>query len=222
MGVRIAIIIPVYNEEQYIGDLLRDLHWNKRDIIVIDDGSQDRSGDIASEMAVLLKHKRNFGKGYAHRTGFEYAIAKGYDYVITMDGDRQHDPKEITKFTNEINKNKADIIIGTRRRSPFNMPLIRYLTNLVTSFVVSFLAHKTIKDAQSGYRALSTRVLRGVHLTTSNFQTESEILIKAARLGYRIGSVPISTIYREEKSKMRPFIDTVRFVVLAVKSIFYR
>jgi len=227
--MKVAIVIPAYNEEENIGALLDalercDLEWNKeevrpQDVIVVDDGSTDKTGEIASRKAILLKHEHNLGKGYAHRTGFKYAVANGYDYVITIDGDNQHNPEEIPIFIKEITKNERDIIIGTRKFSLNNMPLIRVLTNILTSFVVSLLSHKRVKDSQSGYRAISTKVLQEINLATGNFQTESELLIKAARIGYRIGSVPICTIYSEEKSKINPFIDTVRFIILSFKGI---
>ena len=218
--MKIGFLIPVYNEEKTINKLIQALPGDKKDIIVIDDGSIDRTPEIAEKAGVtLFKHKQNMGKGQAHRTGFQYAIEQGYDYLITLDGDGQHNPEEVSKFIKRIEAKGEDIIVGVRRRSLRNMPIIRYLTNLATSCVVSFLAHCTIKDTQSGYRAISTKVLRNISLTTCNFQTESEILIKAARLGYKIGEVPISTIYQEENSKIRPCLDTVRFITLALKSM---
>ncbi len=218
--MKIMFLIPVYNEEKHIGNLLQELNYDKKDIIVVDDGSTDRTAEIVKKKGVvLLKHPNNLGKGYAHRTGFKYAVAQNYDYVITLDGDGQHNPEELLLFIKKINETAEDIIIGTRKFSLKNMPLIRLLTNLTTSFIVSLFSHKRVKDSQSGYRAISKRVLEKVRLTTCNFQTESEMIIKAARLGYHLSSVPISTLYSEEKSKIIPFLDTIRFVKLALKSI---
>lgn len=218
-NLKVALLIPIYNEEKRISSLIESLPYPRKDIIIVDDGSIDNTSKVIENMGVvLLRHSRNYGKGYAHRTGFKYAVEHGYDYVITLDGDGQHNPQEIPKFIQKIEKTGADMIIGVRHRSVLNMPFIRYCTNLVTSFVVSFLAHKPIKDAQSGYRAISASVMK-IPLTTSHFETESEIIIRAARLGYKLGSVPISTIYRGESSKIKPTIDTIRFIKLAFKSI---
>lgn len=218
MELRIALLIPVYNEEKRLKELIEKIPYSRKDIIVVDDGSTDNTCRVIENMGiVVLRHDRNYGKGSAHRTGYKYALECGYDYVITLDGDGQHNPQEIWRFIERIEKSGEDIIVGIRYRSLRNMPFVRYCTNLITSFVVSFVAHKTIKDVQSGYRAISAAVMRGVPLTTTHFDTESEILIKSAKMGYKIGSIPVSTIYGEENSKIRPFIDTVRFILLVLK-----
>jgi glycosyltransferase involved in cell wall biosynthesis len=218
--MKVAIIIPAFNEAKTIQGLLEQLkNYNKRDIVVVDDGSSDGTTDIVAGFgATLLKHEKNKGKGMAHRTGFEYAITKGYGGVITMDADGQHAPEELEHFLS--NSGEADILVGTRSMSLANMPMLRYLTNKVTSLVVSLIASQRIFDSQSGYRYISAEVLKRVPLKTKRFQTESEILIKAGRMGFRIGAVRISTIYREEKSYINPFIDTGRFIGLAARSLF--
>lgn len=218
--MRVAIIIPAFNEEKNLQRLLERLaSVDTADIVVVDDGSKDRTTDIVRGFGVtLLRHEINRGKGMAHRTGFAYAVENGYDGVITMDADGQHAPDEIDCFLKDADK--ADILVGTRCMSLANMPVLRYLTNKVTSLVVSLIASQRVFDSQSGYRFLATRVLRRVPLRTKRFQTESEILIKAGRMGFKIGVVPISTIYREEKSYINPFIDTGRFIGLAARSLF--
>ena len=218
--LKVALLIPVYNADKTIGQLIQSINYSRKDIIIVDDGSTDSTFKVVKDTGVVvLRHTSNLGKGQAHRTGFKYAVEQGYDYVITLDGDGQHLPQELHRFFDKIEKTRKDIIIGERYRSLSNMPFLRYGTNLITSFVVSFLSHKRIKDAQSGYRAISAKVMKGVPLTTSHFDTESEILIRAARLGYSIGAVPISTIYLSHESKIRPSIDTLRFIKLALKSI---
>jgi glycosyltransferase involved in cell wall biosynthesis len=220
MELKIALLIPVYNESKNISKLIQRLEYPKKDIIIVDDGSTDNTYKIIEKTGVVvLKHNKNLGKGYAQRTGFEYAIKKGYEYVITLDGDGQHNPQEIPLFINRIKETREDIILGERRVSLKTMPIPRYFANLIVSFIVSFFSHQAIRDAQSGYRAISAQVMQKVPLTTSHFEMECEILIRAAKLGYRIGSIPISTIYQQEKSKIKPFIDTVRFIILAFKSI---
>lgn len=220
MALKIAFLVPVYNEKGRISNLIKRLSNERRDIIVIDDGSKDGTAkEIESTGIILLKHPSNMGKGAALKTGFIYAIANNYDYVITLDGDGQHKTEESRSFLKSLQKARIDILVGTRTYSCRNMPLDRFLTNLTTSLVVSILANRNIRDSQSGYRAISARVMRNVKLRTSNYQTESEILIKSGRLGYSIGSVPISTIYGVGKSKIRPIRDTLRFIKLVFNSL---
>lgn len=218
--MKIAIVIPAYNEEKNIAELLNYFkNYPREGIIVVDDGSRDKTSVIVERFgAILLKHKENLGKGMAHRTAFEYAIKNGFEGIITIDADGQHMPQEIENFIKE--KDSADILVGTRRMTLANMPLIRYFTNKVTSLTVSLIASQRVFDSQSGFRYISSEVLRKVPLRTGRFQTESEILIKAGRMGFKIGCVPISTVYREEKSYINPFIDTCRFIGLACRSLF--
>jgi len=218
--MRIAIIIPAYNEESNIEKLLTKIeHFGKENIIVVDDGSCDRTTSIVKRFGViLLKHDVNRGKGMAHRTAFDFAVNHGYDGVITLDADGQHNPHEISNFLE--NTDSADILVGTRDMKLANMPVDRYLTNKVTSLVVSLIASQKVYDSQSGYRYISTEVLKRVPLVTRRFQTESEILIKAGRMGFKIGKVPISTIYKKEKSYINPFVDTCRFIGLVARSLF--
>jgi len=216
--MKVAILIPAYNEEKKIRATLRSLDWPKKDIIVVDDGSRDRTFDIAKEEGVTaFKHERNFGKGKAHRTGFAYVVQNDYDYVITMDADGQHNPNEIPDFIRAIKEGKGDIIIGTRKPSIKNMPPMRLLINLLTSLVVSLECVTRVRDSQSGFRIIKREVLENVPLKTNNFQTESEIIINAGRRGYKIGAIPIKIIYKgDESSKVNPFIDTIRFIKLGL------
>jgi len=218
MSMKVAIIIPAYNEEKKIRETLRSINWPKKDIIVVDDGSTDKTFDIAKEEGVtVLRHNTNFGKGKAQRTGFAYAIRNNYDCVITMDADGQHSPAEIPNFIKAMSEGKGDIIIGTRKPSLKDMPPIRVLTNLLTSLVVSLLCGTRVRDSQSGYRIIKREVLEKTPLRTNNYQTESEIIINAGRRGYRIGAIPIKIIYRgDESSKIDPIIDTIRFIKLAL------
>ncbi|MDD2891091.1 MAG: glycosyltransferase family 2 protein [bacterium] len=219
--MKIAFLLPAYNEEKNISNVIQNLPAHKKDIIVIDDGSKDNTSSIVEKTGVvLIKHKQNMGKGAAHQNGFNYAIKHGYDYIITLDSDGQHKPQESKRFIRQLEKNnRPDIIIGTRAYSLKNMPVLRFFTNFTTSFIVSLLAHNRIKDSQSGYRAISTEVLKKVKLTTFNYQTESEILINLGRMGYKIGAVPITIIYGVSESKINPIIDAWRFIQLTFKSI---
>jgi len=216
--MNICVLIPAYNEEMNISQTLRRVKRiiPSNRIIVVDDGSTDNTTDIVKKEGVyLLKHAENMGKGMTHRTGFDFVIKEGFDAVITMDADGQHAPEEIPDFLN--NMDKFDIIIGTREYNIRNMPIIRYWTNRTTSLVTSLLSRRIIRDSQSGYRLIKTEILKRVHLKTKHFQTETEILIQAGRMGYRIGEIPIRTIYSiKRRSYVNPVIDTLRFIGLAI------
>ncbi|HOK55838.1 MAG TPA: glycosyltransferase family 2 protein [bacterium] len=209
----ILVIIPAYNEEKAIGKILKELKKYFKNILVIDDGSIDRTKEIVQkEKVLLISHITNKGKGEALKTGFKYAIEKNFPAVITMDGDGQHLPEETLKFVEEYRKKtKIGILIGKRSIFSQSMPLIRRITNLSMSFLISILSFQWIPDTQCGFRLIKTDTLKKIKLYTSHFETESEILIKAGCKGIRIKSLPIKTIYRKEKSKIRPIRDTVRF-----------
>ena len=143
--------------------------------------------------------------------------------LITMDADRQHDYTELPKFIEEFKKNRADIVVGNRMSDTRNMPFVRLYTNRITSFFTSLFLSCRISDTQSGYRLIRTEVLRNINLLTSNFETESEVLIKAGRKGFRIKEIPIKTIYLPNaRSKIRPLKDTLKFIRLILSSIFLR
>ncbi len=219
--MKVGILIAAFNEEAGLPGLLRSLtSIPKQDILVVDDGSEDQTSGVAkSEGVAVLRHPGNLGKGAAHRSGFLYFLERGYEAVVTLDGDGQHNPDEISLFLEKAATARASIVVGTRNVSLSQMPFIRYLTNKTTSFIVSLLAHTRIKDSQSGFRLIDAEVLRAVPLTTTKYDTESEILIKAGRRGHKIDSVLTSTIYRQETSYINPFIDTLRFIKLVLRSL---
>lgn len=214
----IPILIPVYNEQATIGQLVKECRRYSDSVYVVDDGSTDRSAQIAqNEGAIIIKHSKNKGKGASLRDSFAEILRKDFEVLITMDGDGQHDPVEIPKFIQEFKQTNADLILGNRmdRRA---MPFIRRITNRFMSRLISSMVGQKIPDSQSGFRLIKTKVLKNINLKTSNFEIESEIIIKTGRMGCRIVSIPISTIYRREKSKIKPILDAVRFLRLVIKN----
>lgn len=209
----ILVIIPAHNEEKNIGGILKELKKYFSNILVVNDGSTDKTEEIAKqENVIVISHKTCQGKGEALKTGFKYAIEKKFDAVITMDGDGQHFPEESIKFVeNYRKKSYVGIWIGKRDIFSEDMPFIRKITNLSMSILISFLSLQWIPDTQCGYRLIKRQVIEKIKLYTSHFETESEILIKAGWMGFKIKSIPIKTVYGEEKSKIRPVRDTLRF-----------
>lgn len=211
--MKICTIVPAYNEVKTIGYLVEELKKRNFDVLVIDDGSKDATGNIAKEKgAIVITNQKNIGKGASLRRGFDYVINKDYDGFIVMDGDGQHDTENIPDFLNHIQKTGAKIIVGNRMFSAKNMPFLRWLTNKTMSWFVSAICKQYIPDSQCGYRYISKDVLKAIELSTSNFEIETEVLIEATKKGFRIYHVPVKTIYQDHRSRINPFLDTFRFL----------
>lgn len=218
--MRICLLIPAYNEARTIGQVVSEAREITESVVVVDDGSQDATAQIAEDSgALVIKHSVNSGKGAALRTGFQHVLDNGYDALITMDSDGQHDVNDIPGFLKAFDERGSGIIIGSRMQDISTMPAVRKFTNKFTSFVGSLLTHQKIRDSQSGFRLISSDVLRAVELETAGYEMESELLIKASRAGFRITSVPIKTIYGQEVSKINPVVDTCRFLRLLFRSL---
>ncbi|MDI6606461.1 MAG: glycosyltransferase family 2 protein, partial [Candidatus Omnitrophota bacterium] len=188
--MRTCIIIPTYNEAGAIGDLVEKIRRQDLDVVVVDDGSEDNTSGIAREKgAVVLRNPRNEGKGASLKEGFNFALGEDYDAVITMDGDGQHRPDDIPYFMRLAKYSEGGIFIGNRMSKARNMPLPRLWTNKFMSWLISVIVKQRIPDTQCGFRLIKKDVLKKVRLKTSKYETESEILIRAARAGFRIESV---------------------------------
>ncbi|MCJ7804499.1 glycosyltransferase family 2 protein [Patescibacteria group bacterium] len=227
---RIVILIPAYNEEKYVRRVIKDCIRYSLNMIVVDDGSLDQTATIVKKLEkskkyplILLEHAKNKGKGAALDTGFKYIVEKGYQGVITLDADAQHDTKEIRKFLQMVEKEKPDLIIGSRFQNTQGMPFLRLATNYFTSWIISKLAGQKVEDVQSGFRYISTKVIKNIELRTKNFETEPELILKACWLNYKVKNLPISTIYYEDfVSEVNKLTDTIKFFKLVFKSLVWR
>jgi len=222
--LKTLVIIPAYNEESRIHRVVNGAAAEGFDVLVVNDGSEDGTEVAAKDGgAEVISLEQNQGKGTALKKGFEYAIQKGYSTVAIMDGDGQHKASELADLVAALDREKCDIVVGNRMNNASNMPFIRRMTNKTTSRIISWLARTRISDSQSGFRAVRTDVLKNITLTTSRYDTESEMLILAGRKKYIIREIPVSTIYGTgEKSSIRPFIDAARFIKLVIRCLFSR
>lgn len=211
----IMAIIPAYNEEKNIGEVIRKCKKYIDQIIVVDDGSRDNTSQIAKEMDVItLVNEKNMGKTDTLRRGFNKGIEKGGKIFLLIDGDGQHNPDEIPLFLEKIQAG-FDLVIGARKFDKKIMPIIRIFANTISSYLVSLVCGMRIEDSQSGYRAVRREILEKINLTSNRFQVDTEMIIKAAKYGFRICSVPIDTIYHSEaKSKINQIVDPIKFVLL--------
>jgi len=221
--MKICVVIPVHNEAKTIGQIVNALKRKGLEAVVIDDGSQDGSGAKAKENgAVVLRHDQKRGKGTSLRDGFEYVLHNPYDAVIAMDGDGQHDVGDIERFIEKARTMPACVITGTRMQDYQGMPASRLWVNRIMSAMISAICRCSIPDTQCGYRYIGRPVLEKIRLSSRDYEIESEVLIQASRHGFKIYSVPVKTIYQDEKSKINPLADTIRFFVFISKQIFAR
>jgi glycosyltransferase involved in cell wall biosynthesis len=221
---KVCILIPAYNAESTLGSVLAKTQPLGLDTIVVNDGSLDETGSVALEHGVhLLEHPSNLGKGAALRTGFQYILEKGYDAIITLDADAQHDPSEIPFLLNVFEKVRPDILIGSRAQEFDRMTFLRRFWNRLGAKAIARYCHTDITDSQSGFRVIRAEALRKVELFTSGFETEMELLIKACKKGFSVLSVPI--LIREVdgtgSSHFRPVRDTWEECKLFLR-IFFR
>jgi glycosyltransferase involved in cell wall biosynthesis len=212
------LLIPAFNEQATIGPLVAAARNYLNDILVIDDGSVDATASIAAaEGATVLRMAKNMGKGAALKAGFAHALERSYNTVITMDADGQHDPRDLEFFLPVAGQ--YDLVLGNRMEEQARIPALRRIANLTSSRIVSAVSGQPIFDSQSGFRAYSLALLRQVRLDCSHYDLETEVIIKAARLGFRIGHCRIRTIYAGEVSRFRQFKDSLRFLKVIVKSM---
>lgn len=211
--MRTCVVIPTYNESKAIADIIGRIVKLGLEIIIVDDGSSDDTAEIARAAgAKVLRNDSNMGKGASLIRGFNFALVQGFDAVISMDGDGQHSCDDINEFIRKAQNSQSAIFIGNRMVSTANMPFIRIITNRFMSELISFIAKQRIPDTQCGFRLIKKEALTKLNLTSSKYEIESEVLIKAARLGFKIESIPVKTIYSGQKSQIHPFIDTLRFL----------
>lgn len=212
--MKVWVLIPAYNEEKTLGEILEVLNEKGLFTLVVDDGSTDRTLEVAKEKnVVLIRNKRNSGKGVSLKNGIGYLLAnKELEYIIIMDADSQHSPLDLDKFLEQA-KNGESFVVGNRMKQPSGMPLIRIFTNRFMSWVISKIIKQEIPDTQCGFRLIKKTVLENITIETDKYQIESEILIKAANKGVRIKSIPVRSIYSKDmKSKINPVKDTLRFI----------
>ena len=206
-------IIPAYREIRHIPEVVRGVLAQGVTPIVVDDGSGDDTGRLAERAgATVLRHERNRGKGAALQTGFHHAQATGFTWMITMDADGQHDPGDLPAFLTAARAGACDVLIGDRMHDARGMPFVRRCTNRLMSALLSHALGQRVPDTQCGYRAYRAELLPLLACNSTHFDAESEVLIKLARAGHRIVSVPVRTIYRDERSKISPVRDTLRFL----------
>jgi glycosyltransferase involved in cell wall biosynthesis len=215
-NTKILALIPAYNEYKHIRAVI-DQTLQFLPVLVVDDGSTDGSAVLVQQTAAtLIQVKPNQGKGNALKTGFRWALDNGYQGVLTLDADGQHDPQEIPTFLQQVQKEQPDLIIGCRDFSV--MPFSRKFANTSGQILFSWAMRQPIRDNQSGYRYLSKALIEKVmENEQSGFEFEVENILTCLQNQFKLSWVPIQTIYGEEKSHIRPVTHVVNFLRLVIR-----
>lgn len=194
----IWIVIPAYNERKYLGRFLEKLAKVGHHLIVVDDGSKDKTAEVAQQFTKqIIVHEQNLGKGAAMRTGAKYAFdVLDAQAIIFMDGDDQHHPEDLKKFYELLKQDKYDLIFGARRFGS-EMPLIRMIGNRLASFFVYVCYGKFIYDIPSGFKAMTRKGFDKVYWHYNDYTVEMEIAVKTIVNKVKYTHTEISTIYHD-------------------------
>jgi glycosyltransferase involved in cell wall biosynthesis len=213
---KIAVVIPAYCEEKHVGEVVLRTRAQLDHVLVVDDGSTDQTALHAREAgAEVIVHPKNRGKGETIKTGLRYWFDRGFDFVIILDADGQHRPEEIDRFVAATAPpTQSKFLVGNRMNDVSRMPLMRRIVNRYMSEKISRVCGQHIPDTQCGFRMLHRELIPDMLGGAERFDYETEMLIFASRKGYRVDSVPISTVYSDEVSSIHPIRDTLRFFQL--------
>ncbi len=217
----VAIVVPCFNAASRVGDVVRGALGRGLPVYVVDDGSADGSGDAAAQAGAtaVVRHPRNQGKGAAIRTGFRWALQHGADAVLTLDADGQHDPGEIPRLLAAHATEPDALVIGVRSFAPEDMPRRSRIGNRISTFWIGRFAGRRYTDTQSGFRLYPRALAALPALRTRRFDTETELLLCAARLRLPVVEVPVRTIYDADRvTHFHGLTDTLRVLGLVISS----
>ena len=217
-NTKILALLPAYNEEAHLGKVLSEVKQQTADILVVDDGSKDNTAEIARSAGVeVLSRGYNCGKGQSLKDGYTWALEHGYDALIMLDSDGQHDPACIKDFIQKYNETHAHLIIGARNYK--DIPLRRRIPNVIGKVMFSTAVGQDIPDNQSGYRLLDRTLMeRMLESEESRYHFEVEMIAICIAEGWPIEWVTIPTIYGDEVSKQNPLDQIFGFPKMCIKA----
>lgn len=196
--MKIIVVVPAYNEAAPIAEVVAGASVYADTVIVVDDGSQDATAELATKAgAMVVQHIENCGGGAAMMTGIEAARLLKPDCIVLIDGDGQHDPAEIPKLTAHIQAGTADIVFTNRFGQKNHIPFIRRLFNGIGNLITWLATGRYIADSQSGFKALGPKVISTIEIHMSGFEYCTEIVRESVTHDWRIAQEPISVRYSE-------------------------
>lgn len=210
--MRLQVIIPAYNEEKTIREVILGIKKYTDNIIIVDDGSKDKTYLRAKETAnnvLILRHKINLGKGAAVKTGCEAALKLGADVIAVMDADGQHSAEDVIKLVEKLEKEGLDIVFGVRPIDK-KMPFLTLWGNKFLTKISNFLSGISLADTQSGLKVFRASAYPKIAWRSSDYSLETEIIIRTKKNNLRYGQMPIQTIYRDAYKGM-DILDGIKY-----------
>ena len=216
---RVVVLVPTFNNEQTLAQVLTSVLEYSQDVIVVNDGSTDSTTEILHQFPQvnLLSYTPNKGKGYALRKGFERALKLGYDYVISIDSDGQHFAEDLPKFLYALEEHPSAIIMGVRNMEQAGIPGKSSFGHKFSNFWFWVETGITMNDTQSGYRLYPIKLLSNTRFITRKFEFEIEVMVRAVWNGVEMAEVPVRIFYAPRESRIshfRPFQDFTRITIL--------
>ena len=222
MSGRFAVAIPAFDAAESIAAVARRTLAMAAEVVVIDDGSRDGTGDVARACGVtVLTHAVNLGKGRALKAAFDHFFARGCDAVVTIDADGQHPPEEMPKLLAPW-RDGADLVLGTRDHLYAAMGRVRRASNGTSSWLISHVAGAELPDCQTGYRLYTRHLIETVGFPEPRFEAESAVLVRAVRAGFRVVGVPVRLDKADGRatSHYRPIVDSLRIAGAVARARF--
>ena len=204
--MKIFVVIPLFNEEKHVVQVLIDVLKYKLTVIVVDDGSTDKSKfkvktsldgqGLKFKNVIFLDHNVNLGKGAAMKTGADYAFEHGASAVIFLDSDGQHNSDDLPKFVDALESGKYDVVLGSRNFN-YGVPLIRFLGNKFASVIMAFLFRTYVSDVICGFRAVTKIGYSKIRWDSNGYGVETEMIARIGKNKLRFCEIPVETIYHD-------------------------
>ncbi len=218
---QVAAIIPAFDAEATVGDVVKRTLPHVARVVVVDDGSSDRTAEVARQSGAheVLQHPTNHGKGRALRTAFEVLLQGNFTAVVTLDADGQHVPEEIGALL-EAADTGADLVLGSREHLFAEMSSLRRASNSVSSRVISAFAGQRLHDVQTGFRLYRRALIEASLLREDRFDAESAVVVRAIRHGFQVVLTPVrmDRVDGRSTSHYRPVVDSLRIARAVIRA----